>query len=62
MSRMKLNKNNRRKGALERRQANVENYEGKVKGASDAATKEFYTDKLNKAKADVKALQGKVVN
>lgn len=61
MSRMGLNKNNRRKGALERRQANVADYEGKVKG-SEGTAKEFYADKLNKAKADVKALEGKVTN
>ncbi len=61
MSRARLNKNGRRKGALERRLANVADYEAKVK-TNEGTAKEFYTDKLNKAKADVKALEGKVTN
>lgn len=59
MSRARLNKNNRRKGALERRLANVADYEGKVK-TNEGTAKEFYADKLAKAKDEVKSLQGKV--
>ena len=58
MSRARLNKNNRRKGALERRKVNVEYYAKKVKEKTD--TPEYFTDKLAKAKQEVKTLEERI--
>lgn len=65
MSRSRLNKNNRRVGALERRKEDIKAHESRLKEFRavkivDQETVNFYTAKLNKAVEEVKILEGKV--
>jgi len=61
MSRARLNKNIRRKGAFERRQASMADCKDKI-GQFEGLYKEICMERQAKANSDVKNLKAKVSN